>query len=225
MTSLSLLPAFTDETTDSQVVFRDILKAMSEPGMIFDMDSFSAPHDSRYSKNIDQNKLSCLWSIAQTLLDSDCSVFVYPSINDRSFIQSLSFYTGVCIARDVIEANFIFMSMDELKDLNEFNLGGIEKPHLSTTAIVYVETITNDAQIILSGPGIKESRPLALTGLDEEKVSLLQNNHKLYPCGIDFIFCSEASITAIPRSTKIRIGKINTDIIKNMTSQPTAEAS
>lgn len=225
MTSLSLLPAFTDEATDSQVVFRNILKAMSEPGSILSIDGSSGSHDSRFSKNIDQNKLSCLWSIAQTLLDSDCSIFVYPSISEKSFMQSLTFYTGVCIACDVKEANFIFLSMDELKDLNEFNLGGIEKPHLSTTAIVYVESIKKDAQIILSGPGIKESRPLALAGLDEEKVSLLQNNHKLYPCGIDFIFCSEANITAIPRSTKIKIGNINTKVINNTTSHSTAEAS
>lgn len=225
MTSLSLLPAFADETTDSQVTFRNILKAMSEPGIILDIDSSSALHDSRYSKNIDQNKLSCLWSIAQTLLDSDCSVFVYPSISEKSFLQSLIFYTGVCISRDVKEADFIFMSMDEFKDLNEFNIGGIEKPHLSTTALVYVETITDEAQIILSGPGIKQSRSLALAGLDEEKASLLQNNHKLYPCGIDFIFCSDTKMTAIPRSTKIRIDNINTDTKKNTTYHPTAEAS
>ena len=115
------------------------------------------------------------------------------------------------------------MSMDELKDINEFNLGGIEKPHLSTTALVYVETIAADAQILLSGPGIKESRSLTLADLDEEKASLLQNNHSLYPCGIDFIFCSDTKMTAIPRSTKIRIGNIKTETIKNTTSHLTAE--
>jgi alpha-D-ribose 1-methylphosphonate 5-triphosphate synthase subunit PhnH len=223
MTSLSLLPAFTDETTDSQEVFRHILKAMSEPGTILDIDPVSVPANSRYSKKIGQNKLSCLWSVAQTLLDSDCSVFVYPSISDNSFIQSLVFYTGVSIARDVKEADFIFMSMDELKDINEFNLGGIEKPHLSNTALLYVEAITVDAQIALSGPGIKGSQSLTLAGLDEEKASLLQNNHSLYPCGIDFIFCSDTKMTAIPRSTKISIRNINTETTTNTTSHLTAE--
>ena len=34
MSSLDLLPAFIDESADSQEVFRNILKVMSEPGLL-----------------------------------------------------------------------------------------------------------------------------------------------------------------------------------------------
>jgi alpha-D-ribose 1-methylphosphonate 5-triphosphate synthase subunit PhnH len=209
MNSLSLLPAFTDEATDSQIIFRNILKAMSEPGTIIDIDRSFVQYNRHYSKNIHQKKLSYLWSIAQTLLDSDCLLFICPSISDEFFLQSLAFYTGVNFTYDIKQADFIFMSIHELKDLNDLNCGDVEKPHLSSTALVYVDAMSAQEQIILSGPGIKESKPLALAGLDEEKISILNNNYKLYPCGMDFIFCSETSMTAIPRSTKIKNGDIN----------------
>jgi alpha-D-ribose 1-methylphosphonate 5-triphosphate synthase subunit PhnH len=224
MSSLDLLPAFIDESADSQVVFRNILKVMSEPGTIIDMANNKESYSTFSSLSMQQNKLSCLWSVAQTLLDSDCSVFVCASISDKSFMQSLSFFTGVSFAHDIKSADFIFMSMHELKDLNDFNLGGIEKPHLSSTVLVYVESITAAEQIMLSGPGIKDSRSLALAGLDAEKIDLLKNNHKLYPCGIDFIFCSETSMTAIARSTQIKSGYTNSDNIKNKITINTTEA-
>lgn len=224
MSSLDLLPAFIDESTDSQVVFRNILKVMSEPGTIIDMSGNAELYSIRASLSIQQNKLSCLWSVAQTLLDSDCSVFVCASLSDKSFIQSLSFFTGVSFSQDIKSADFIFMSMHELKDLNNFNLGGIEKPHLSSTVLVYVDSITAVDQIILSGPGIKDSRSLALSGLDSEKIDLLKNNHKLYPCGIDFIFCSEINMTAITRSTKIKYDAMNNVSIKNNSTINTMES-
>jgi alpha-D-ribose 1-methylphosphonate 5-triphosphate synthase subunit PhnH len=224
MSSLDLLPAFIDESTDSQVVFRNILKVMSEPGTIIEMTGTEEPYNTQSSLNSQKYKLSCLWSVAQTLLDSDCSVFVCASLNDKSFIQSLSFFTGVSFAHDIKSADFIFMSMHELKDLNDFNLGGIEKPHLSSTVLVYVESMSAAEQIMLSGPGIKESRSLALAGLDAEKIDLLKNNHKLYPCGIDFIFCSETSMTAITRSTKIKIDEVNNVNDKNKTTINKLEA-
>ena len=224
MSSLDLLPVFIDESTDSQVVFRNILKVMSEPGTIIDFSKNSELYDTHSSIKIQKNKLSCLWSVAQTLLDSDCSVFVCDSVDDKSFTQSLSFFTGVSFSRDIRSADFIFMSMHELKDLNDFNLGGIEKPHLSSTVLIYVDSITAADQIILSGPGIKDSRSLALAGLDAEKIDLLKNNHKLYPCGIDFIFCSETSMTAISRSTKIKSGDINNASTKKIRVTSTTEA-
>jgi len=224
MSSLDLLPAFIDESTDSQVVFRNILTAMSEPGTIIDMTSDEEPYNTRSLLNSCESKLSCLWSVAQTLLDSDCSVFVCASISEKAFVQSLSFFTGVSFAPDMKSADFIFMSIHELEDLNGFNLGGIEKPHLSSTVLIYIESITNSEQIILSGPGIKDNRLLMLEGLDANKIDLLQNNHKLYPCGVDFIFCSATSITAITRSTKIKSGQIDNTLIKKTNTIDITEA-
>jgi hypothetical protein len=63
-----------------------------------------------------------------------------------------------------------------------------------------------------------------LEGLDANKIDLLQNNHKLYPCGVDFIFCSATSITAITRSTKIKSAQIDNTLIKKTNTIDITEA-
>ncbi|MGH1440410.1 MAG: phosphonate C-P lyase system protein PhnH [Cellvibrionaceae bacterium] len=191
-----LMPIFENDVDESQLLFRKILKSMSEPGKIFPIEN-------------DGDKYSSIWAVAQVLLDSDCSVALYPSITQSSFSRSVSFYTSASIIEDKKKADFVFMSLNELSNISHFKLGTLESPHTSTTVVVLVDELAINEQIKLSGPGIKDERDLFISNISVQQIKLLKDNNRFYPCGVDFIFCSKDKLTAIPRSTKIKSALLN----------------
>ncbi len=193
----SLFPIFDNEVGESQFFFRQVLKVMSEPGSVISLGEHA-------NLAVDE-KYRCIWPIAQSIMDSDCTAFISPSLNTLSFNRSLSFHTGVKIIKEEHSADFVILSLDELLDLDKFNLGNLESPHSSSTLIVLVDGISADKQqMVLSGPGIKTEKSLSINNLTANHIRLIQDNHNLYPCGLDFIFCSDTKVSAIPRTTVVK---------------------
>lgn len=206
-TELHLLTAFSDPVVGSQWVYRQLLKAMSEPGTILSlMDGNQTP--TLYATDFTNDYLyPTTWSVAQALLDSDCCVHVSPRMSQQDFLQSLHFYTDAKVIEDAKKANFAFMTLEELVGNNEmassFSSGSLIAPHESCTLIIQVSDIRNAVQLALQGPGIKTQKQLAITGVESQMIRFLQANNQLYPCGVDFIFCSPTHIVALPRSTVV----------------------
>jgi alpha-D-ribose 1-methylphosphonate 5-triphosphate synthase subunit PhnH len=192
-----LLPAFQDEVYEGQQFFRLALKMMSEPGLIISSDNVSH----QYSK-VDP-RLTLIWPLAQSLIDEDCQSYIFPSLSETTLLESLRFHTGAKFYESAQESEFIFLNLQELESFDDFYIGDIESPHKSSTLIIYVDEISSDSQLELSGPGIKEKRSLKISGICSQHIKLIQENHKHYPCGIDFIFCSSTAMVAIPRSTTV----------------------
>lgn len=193
MSQLQLLKAFDNKAITSQEVFRKLLKALSEPGTIQDMPG----------EDTQETIYQSTWSVAQSLLDSSCKVAVLPSLQDKTFTDSLKFHTDAVLTENAEDAQFVFLSMEELLDLERFNQGDLISPNQSCTLIVQTQAINHEAMLQLSGPGIKTQQSLSLAGMGKQQVQALQNNHRLYPCGLDFIFCSPQSLAALPRSTSV----------------------
>lgn len=214
-TQLELLEPFANPVDDSQSIYRQVLKAMSEPGLAVTLVEAEPmiSHSLTSSDGVAVESVAestvvypTVWAIAQTLLDHDCRVYVSPALAIPAFMQSLRFYTDCQLVDDAQRADFAFITLSELTDLNLFNPGTAEAPHQSTTLVVQTTTIDSslieaDAQWLLSGPGIPQTRPFAIEQLMPAQALLLQQNHQLYPCGLDFIFCSPHSIYGLPRST------------------------
>jgi alpha-D-ribose 1-methylphosphonate 5-triphosphate synthase subunit PhnH len=207
-----LMPAFVNEVDESQAVFRHLLKIMSEPGTIVantfngenEIASNNIKHQDDSDSFIADKDLKYIWPIALSLLDHDCQIYIGPSLNSSIFTRSLVFHTGASVTDDKAKADFVFISLNELGDIEKYNLGELEAPHKSSTVVIFTEEISDDKQIILSGPGIKSNKNLSIKGLNATHIRLLQANNQFYPCGLDFIFCSPSNITAIPRTTKIK---------------------
>ena len=116
---LDLLIAFENTVSASQWVYRKILKAMSEPATIVSplpaelslAESDSAIVPKLYAENWQHDGLySTTWSVAQTLLDSDCQVAVSPALSQKSVLQSIGFYTDAKITSNAKQVQFFFMN-------------------------------------------------------------------------------------------------------------------
>jgi len=55
----------------------------------------------------------------------------------------------------------------------------------------------------LSGPGLRMPATLAVTGLPTDFARIWQDNHLLYPRGVDVVLCADTALAALPRSVAI----------------------
>jgi len=198
MSQLSLLPAFGNPVHDAQVVFRAVLKAMSEPGIQGNLSSTSVSLDTS-----DSALHPTTWAIAQALFDHDTTIYLSPEVNSEALVRSLQFQTDAKVTPVTEQADFAIVTMDELVDLDQFHLGSLEAPHESCTVIVQVEAFDSPSPVEISGPGIPDSRMLEIAHLSQKQLELIQANHRLYPCGLDFVFCSPGHFLALPRTTRL----------------------
>lgn len=203
MNQTALLTPFVDTTTQSQQVFRQLLKAMSEPGTIIDLSDFA-------SINTNTFLYPTIWSIVQSLLDSETTVYLSPALAKPEAIQSIQFYTDAGVVDDAKQSGFAMISVEEFTSIADFNCGTVITPHISTTLLIQVDDIVeqgevadSDISLKLTGPGIRDSHLMSVAGLQPFHCELLKSNHGLYPCGLDIIFCSPTKISAVARSTSI----------------------
>jgi alpha-D-ribose 1-methylphosphonate 5-triphosphate synthase subunit PhnH len=198
MSTATLLTAFNNTTDESQCVFRSVLKAMSEPGRLVDIKQIS-------SMSEDEALFPPVWAIAQTLFDHDTEIFVSQNLATDSVLASLKFYTGAKVTATQSQANFALLNLTDWLDSNDFSVGTWEHPQHSCTLIIQVPSLAIGPQLGLSGPGIKQKTCLSIPNFQQSHINLLITNHNLYPCGVDFIFCTPTQIVCIPRSTHIEL--------------------
>ncbi|MEP6149080.1 MAG: phosphonate C-P lyase system protein PhnH, partial [Nisaea sp.] len=116
----------------------------------------------------------------------------------------LKFHCGTRIVPGTKDAAFAILDGTP-DDLSAFNTGTEEYPELGATLIIQVETITTNGPLVLTGPGIKESAQL---GLPDVPAAFWESRTKLqryFPRGIDLVFVSGASMTALPRTTDVTL--------------------
>ena len=81
--------------------------------------------------------------------------------------------------------------------------GTHETPESSATLILQVAALGNGARHRLSGPGLRVPAPLMVSGLPGDFARIWQENHALYPRGVDVVLCADTAVTALPRSITI----------------------
>ena len=204
---LHLLPAFKNNVGDSQWVYRKLLKAMSEPGTIlrlFENNNTSSLYIDEFTSPY---LYSTTWSIAQSLLDGDCTTHLSKSLAQVGFMQSLRFYTDAHISQTTPPAQFAFMNINEFSTDDSFDrlfsTGTLIAPHESCTLIIQVPHISIKPQLYVTGPGIKTQKQFSIEGISQQAIEFIQANNQLYPCGVDMVFCSATHIVALPRTTAL----------------------
>jgi alpha-D-ribose 1-methylphosphonate 5-triphosphate synthase subunit PhnH len=184
-----LSPGFADPVADAQVCFRAVLDAMARPGGVHTVGLVSAPAPLCASAA----------SVLLTLADHETPLWL-----DEAAAPSrmwISFHTGAPI---VSPATAMFVLAFSLPDLDGLTNGSDELPETSATVILQVKSLTTGQRFMLEGPGLREPGIVTVDGLPPDFVTIWQQNHKLYPRGVDLILCSGHQLTALPRSVSIR---------------------
>ena len=197
MTDQTYSPGFHRPVFDSQAIFRILLNALSRPALMFSPAEINLPH------NAPLPPLAA--GLALALLDFDTPVWLSPSWSKAA--GWLAFHNGVKISSSPGEASFILAaSLEELPDLQSLLCGTERYPDRSATIILKSTTLDNYANLYAEGPGLSVPHLLPPSGLQADFVKSWNENHSLYPCGVDLIVLNDGAIWALPRSIKLAVG-------------------
>lgn len=188
---------FADPVRQSQDCFRALMDAMARPGtkaIVEEPPEAPAP------------LTPSMAAVLLTLCDFETAITFSPSLQTPEVQEYAKFHTSAPLTSSACKASFVFLShANELQTLGLLALGSIYYPDSSTTVVVDVGNFSGDLSVTLKGPGIEDQLEFSATGLDLSFWRLAQTNHHRYPLGLDFIFCGQGLIAALPRSTRIEV--------------------
>lgn len=195
-TDAALLPGFADPVIESQRVFRTVLDAMARPGMVLDLPvSPQAPAPINPAAS----------AVLLCLVDQDTPVWFDGGAESSDVASWLGFHCGSHLVADPAQAVFALIADTmAMRPLAAFPIGSEDYPDRSATVIIQVPSLSGGPELILSGPGIRDTIALAPAGLPPEFNMWLIDNNALFPCGVDVIFACGSRIVALPRSTRLK---------------------
>jgi len=197
MTTIAELSAgFADKVSSAQSTFRSVMSAMARPGSVQPIAvSVGAP----------DGMMRGTAAIALTLFDHDTPIWLDGAMSATSDIARwLKFHTGAPVVNDASIAGFALIGdAKNLPALDRFAFGSNEYPDRSTTLILQVDSLSQGPAYQLRGPGIDGVSTLRATIEPRDLFARLAINATLFPRGIDVVLVDDASIVAIPRTTRL----------------------
>jgi alpha-D-ribose 1-methylphosphonate 5-triphosphate synthase subunit PhnH len=189
----TITPGFSDPVGAAQASFRAVLTALSEPGRIMTLElALEPPHPLGLAAA----------ALALSLLDGDTPLWCDAAA--RAAAPSLRFHTGAPLVEAPERARFALLAdAAALPSLATFDAGTDEYPDRSATVILAVEALGAGDDLVLRGPGIAETRTLAVTGLPAGFRAEWHANHARFPRGIDVILTAGNRLAGLPRSVQI----------------------
>jgi alpha-D-ribose 1-methylphosphonate 5-triphosphate synthase subunit PhnH len=208
---------FVEPVMQSQQAFRQIMKAMAEPGTLVNLSNTYRQGRSVHAEKMPLPGYESAFVVALSLLDRDTSIWVSPVLATPIFLDNLRFHCGSRITDVQQEADFAFITLPELESFTEFKSGNEEQPQLFATIITLVRELsaptlessetaawpaTPETTILrLTGPGIKHETYFGLSDFTVAHATLLSLNQQRFPLGYDLLFASSDSLVGLPRST------------------------
>ncbi|MCF6369203.1 phosphonate C-P lyase system protein PhnH [Rhizobium halophilum] len=195
MNAKALSGGFAQPVFDAQAVFRLLMDGMSRPGT----------HQTVGTEIGQPSPLGeAAGAIALALCDADTPVWLQSSFAKSAVADWIAFHTGAAATQDKSEAKFAFKQAGAgLCSFDLFSLGTQEYPDRSTTIIIEVAAIGEGRSLVLSGPGIKDSATIKVTGLPEYFEEIWRGNRALFPRGVDVILTAGRTLVCLPRTTTI----------------------
>ncbi|CAM4233510.1 phosphonate C-P lyase system protein PhnH [Paenibacillus alkaliterrae] len=186
---------------DTQIAYRKLVDSMSRPGTISHFGE---------QANLIGMEAGCYGTtvlLAMVLLDTEVTFKICSEREE----ELAKLFNRLTYAREAeaAAADFIFVLNDTKPDqleqaLHAAKTGDLVNPHVSATLIVEAETLTNDTDLVLTGPGIKEANGLRIV-TDGCWLELRNEKNSEYPTGIDMIFVDrDNQAVCLPRTTQIR---------------------
>ena len=181
-----LLPGFSDPVAEAQKTFRAVLEAISRPGTVVTAPALpTAP--------------APLTPVAAALLlalvDYESPLWLDAAARQPAVVEYLRFHCGCPLVDDPARAAFALVAEPRaMPPLSAFHQGSDEYPDRSTTVIVQVPNLDGGDNWRLKGPGIRDQAILSAGH---------QDNHALFPRGIDLLFAAATQLAGLPRSTQL----------------------
>ncbi|MFN0073525.1 MAG: phosphonate C-P lyase system protein PhnH [Chloroflexota bacterium] len=188
-------PTLSMRAAREQRVFRTLLNCMARPGLVGSIGS--QPGDGRFGAAI---------ALLECVLDHEVSFAVTPT--EPTVVSALLRSTG-SRSVSVDRADYILAWASGISvAIEEAKLGTFEYPERSGTVIVLVDEIsaTHSAGecLTLSGPGIRDSTDVWVTGFNSDLRDQLVARNAGAPIGIDAILIAPGGfLTCLPRYTRI----------------------
>jgi alpha-D-ribose 1-methylphosphonate 5-triphosphate synthase subunit PhnH len=187
------LPGFADPVADAQATFRAVLDAMARPGTVHRVgEQLAVPAP------LDQATAAVLL----TLVDNETPLWLDPAASPAR--DWLAFHCGAAMVEASDAARFAVALSSP--DLTRFSAGSHEAPEDSTTLILQARALGRGTRYRLAGPGLREPALLSVGGLPSRFIAQWQQNHALFPRGVDIILCAGTTLTALPRSVAVEEG-------------------
>jgi alpha-D-ribose 1-methylphosphonate 5-triphosphate synthase subunit PhnH len=190
MSATIALPGFGDPVGEAQATFRAVLDAMARPGHLHQAGkqlTAPAPLDSATA------------AVLLTLIDNETPLWVDSAASAAR--DWLAFHCGAVIVDAPDQA--LFALALSLPDLALLSPGSHETPESSATLILQIAALGSGTPYHLAGPGLREPALLMANGLPADFIQVWQQNHALYPRGVDVVLCAGTTLTALPRSVSI----------------------
>lgn len=193
----SLTGGFSSPVFESQTTFRALMDCMARPGSVAELITSAAPPP----------PLGPLaGALALTLCDSDTPVWLQPAYQESGLGAWLSFHCGASTTVEKTAAHFAFVSgKTSMPTFAMFATGQPDYPDRSTTLILEVEALEGGETLTLTGPGILDEITIAPLGLPPHFLQQWQQNHALFPRGVDVVLCTKTHMLALPRSCSIAL--------------------
>ena len=187
------LPGFADPVGQAQASFRAVLEAMARPGTLVPAGQGLVP-----PAPLDP----ATGAVLLTLVDHDTPVWLDAASEPAR--DWIAFHCGAGFTDVSVQASFALALA--LPDLATLSPGTHEQPETAATLILQVASLTEGARYRLSGPGLRATKMLAVSGLPAEFVEIWQRNRGGFPLGVDLVLCAGEMLTALPRSVTVEAG-------------------
>ncbi|MGV2127103.1 phosphonate C-P lyase system protein PhnH [Agrobacterium vitis] len=195
----SLTGGFAQPVFEAQSVFRAVMDGMARPGTHQTVAvSLHPPAPFGLAQA----------AIALTLCDADTRVWLSGGLGKSPAPAWLSFHTGAVTTTDKTEAQFAFFEAGSpLAACAQFSTGTQDYPDRSVTVVYEVAGFEGGQSLALKGPGIQDRTMIAPLGLPDGFLRHWQDNHALFPRGVDVIFTAGRDFLCLPRSCAILSGE------------------
>ena len=198
---------FTHEAFGSQAMFRVALDALSHPGRCITV---------RHDAEVPQTGHPTSAALLLALLDSDCTLWLSPSLANSDAAAWLRFHTGCQLVSHADEAMFAWVAAgDAMPALASFSQGSDNAPDQSATCVLDLPLMNagatsatsegGTAQWALKGPGIQDVTQLTVDGLAADFLPQWTANHASFPRGVDLFLASAQQLVGLPRTTSIQL--------------------
>ena len=195
MTLADLKPGFADAVFEAQAGFRALLDAFAYAGRITTVDlklDPPAPLDVATA------------AVALTLFDFDTPVWLEPAVASGPVAGWMRFHSGSAIVAATGEAQFaVICDAAAMPALTGFSIGEDRYPDRSATLVIQVPSLTGGPATRWTGPGIDGAIEVAIAGLPDDFWAQWDDNHALYPLGVDVIFACGREVIGLPRGIKV----------------------
>jgi alpha-D-ribose 1-methylphosphonate 5-triphosphate synthase subunit PhnH len=188
-----------DPVMDGQSVFRTVMTALAEPGIVRALDA-----DILASLDSLAGLTPAATAMLLALADFETPVWLESSLSTPEIISYLRFHAGCPIVNNPGKAQFaVIADSATLSSLDGFAIGSLDYPDRSATLLVQVETLGNGPTWRLTGPGIAATREVQIAPVNPALAGALAQNRAHFPCGVDIIFTDGVNLMGLPRSTTV----------------------